>query len=245
MPRATMVFLHGLGASNKMWQSTIKNLDKRIRTVSVDLIGFGRSVKPTWIDYTLDNQVKSLHWTLSKKGLFLTKEPLVLIGHSMGSLVAMKFAIRYPDVASQLVLISPPIYKDLEKQKSAYQTLLFKIYQAIGSDGKLLDNALSLIDGHFTWDYDDSKASLSAVQNSLEKSIMNDPLFEQALRLKTPTLIYFGKFDPLVPSDSLKEIDQFNPRVKIVEKLGAHTIKSLHFDLVKELNQLADNLANS
>lgn len=242
LPNVTIVFLHGLGASNKMWDKTIEGISNGARVVSVDMLGFGKSVKPTWIDYSLDNQVKSLHWTLAKKGLFLPNHPIIFVGHSLGALVAMKFAIKYPNLAHQLVLISPPIYKDMDKQQSVYQKLLFKIYKAIGDDGNLIDNTLTLANGQFTWEYDGKQESLSAFQKSLSKGIMMDPLFDQALRLKTPTVIYFGMFDPLVVDNNLKEIDKINSRVKVIEKIGVHTPDSMNIDLTTILNQLISSV---
>lgn len=242
LPTSTIVFLHGLGASNKMWDKTIEGINKQTRVVSVDMLGFGKSVKPSWIDYSLDNQVKSLHWTLAKQGLFLPNQSVVFVGHSLGALVAMKFATKYPNLVQQLVLISPPIYKDIAKQRSAYQKILFKIYKAIGNDGNLIDNTLTLANGQFTWEYDGKQESLSAFQKSLDKGIVADPLYDQALRLKTPTVIYFGTFDPLVVDENLKEIDKINSRVKVIEKIGIHTPDSMNLDLTSILNQLISSI---
>jgi cis-3-alkyl-4-acyloxetan-2-one decarboxylase len=75
--------------------------------IVVDLLGFGDSPKPDWATYDARTQAQSLAKTLL--GLGLTQR-VVLVGHSMGSLVAVEFAKRYPALVKALVLCSPPLY---------------------------------------------------------------------------------------------------------------------------------------
>lgn len=107
-PKMTIVFLHGLGGSGEMWGEIIGMLKTTdVRIITLDLIGFGESAKPAWATYSTKFQARSLAFTLAK--LFANGK-VVIVGHSLGSLVAVETAKRYPFLARALVLCSPPLY---------------------------------------------------------------------------------------------------------------------------------------
>jgi len=74
------------------------------RVVSVDLRGHGQSEKPEQ-DYLIAGFADDLIWLCCELGIY---KP-TLIGHGMGGLIVLDFAVRYPDVPAAIVLMDAPI----------------------------------------------------------------------------------------------------------------------------------------
>jgi pimeloyl-ACP methyl ester carboxylesterase len=104
---ATIILLHGIGSSLSMWKPLVKKMPADVRIIAIDLLGFGASPKPNWNTYNVRTQADSLATTLFSMKI---RGPVVVVGHSLGSLVAIEFARRYPLMTKSLVLVSPPLY---------------------------------------------------------------------------------------------------------------------------------------
>jgi pimeloyl-ACP methyl ester carboxylesterase len=102
-----VVLVHGIASSYITFENLIPLLGANHRVIAVDLLGFGASSAPASATFTLEEHVGYLRRTLA--GLHLP-EPYVLVGHSMGSLSASRYAAMYADKLAGLVLVSPPIY---------------------------------------------------------------------------------------------------------------------------------------
>lgn len=94
------VLVHGLGATHTSWVDIFDELSERGRTVAVDLPGYGYS--PPIRRHDLDSLAAALIETIESFA-----QPVVLIGNSMGGLVAEMVAAARPDVISALILIAP------------------------------------------------------------------------------------------------------------------------------------------
>jgi len=103
-----VLFLHALGASSRYFASRLGPLPATYHCVMPDLLGFGRSPKPD-VAYTIEDHLSALHRTLDR--LSLTDRPIVVIGHSLGAILAAEYAARYPAHVRGLVLISLPCYQ--------------------------------------------------------------------------------------------------------------------------------------
>lgn len=100
----TVVLLHGKNFNGAYWRTTIARLTQEgFRVVAPDQIGFGKSSKP--VDYQYSFQQLALN---TKAVLdHLNIEKIYLLGHSMGGMVATRFALMYPDMVEKLVLENP------------------------------------------------------------------------------------------------------------------------------------------
>jgi pimeloyl-ACP methyl ester carboxylesterase len=94
-----VVFVHGAGGNNLLWNRTLQYLTGDARAVAVNLPGHpsGAITCTSISDYA-----QALHLFLQESGL---RSPAVC-GHSMGGAVALTLAIRHPESIGGLVLVS-------------------------------------------------------------------------------------------------------------------------------------------
>src|ERR1035437_5309827 len=114
--RGTVVLLHGIGNRKEIWQSVVDKLGDDINIVTIDLLGFGGSPKPNWNVYDVKRQSRSVMATYLKLGI---RGKVIFVGHSLGSLVAIDIAKRYPTFIKSLILCSPPIFNNLTTNRAA------------------------------------------------------------------------------------------------------------------------------
>ena len=100
----TVMLLHGKNFCAAYWEKTANDLSKEgYRVIMPDQIGFGKSSKPTNIQYSFQLLAQNTKAVLD--ALKITK--LTVLGHSMGGMVATRFALMYPDMVEKLVLENP------------------------------------------------------------------------------------------------------------------------------------------
>ena len=102
-----VILVHGIASSSVTWQNVVPLLEARHRCIRIDLLGFGGSPTPSDAEYTLEEHVASVARTIRRLRL---SEPYVLVGHSMGALIAARYASRPRRRLQRLVLVSPPVY---------------------------------------------------------------------------------------------------------------------------------------
>jgi len=114
----TIVLLHGKNFCGAYWDSTAADLSNNgYRVIIPDQIGFGKSSKPPHFQYSfqlLAQNTKTLLDTLQ-----ITKT--AVLGHSMGGMLATRFALMYPEVTEKLILENPIGLEDW-KVKVPYQS---------------------------------------------------------------------------------------------------------------------------
>lgn len=99
----TVILLHGKNFFGAYWRGTIQALTKAgFRVVVPDQIGFGKSDKPA-IYYSFHQLARNTKHLLDTLGIRKT----VVVGHSMGGMVATRFALLYPETVEKLVLENP------------------------------------------------------------------------------------------------------------------------------------------
>lgn len=113
-----VMLLHGKNFCGAYWDSTASDLSKNgYRVIIPDQIGFGKSSKPAHLQYSfqlLAQNTKALLDTLK-----ITRT--AVLGHSMGGMLATRFALMYPDITDRLILENPIGLEDW-KTKVPYQS---------------------------------------------------------------------------------------------------------------------------
>lgn len=99
-----VVLLHGIGSRAESWLPVADALGQCFRVIALDLRGHGHSAKPE-VGYLLPNYAADLDAALDVLGL---ERPLVM-GHSLGALVALTWAASTPDRARRVVAEDPPL----------------------------------------------------------------------------------------------------------------------------------------
>jgi pimeloyl-ACP methyl ester carboxylesterase len=99
----TVVLLHGKNFPASYWRDTISFLTKHgYRVVAPDQIGFGKSSKAD-LHYSFNQLADNTKKLLDHLGI----EQAVIVGHSMGGMLATRFALMYPGATTRLVLVDP------------------------------------------------------------------------------------------------------------------------------------------
>ena len=98
-----VVLLHGKNFWGAYWAGTIKFLtDRGFRVIVPDQVGFGKSTKPD-IHYSFDLLAENTAGLLD----LLQVQKATIVGHSMGGMLAVRFARLYPGRTEALVLENP------------------------------------------------------------------------------------------------------------------------------------------
>ncbi|MDQ6839365.1 MAG: alpha/beta hydrolase [Actinomycetota bacterium] len=113
------LLVHGLGGSGRYWGAAYDGLTAAGRIVVPDLLGFGRSQRPT-TGYTADDHADAIVGCLDELGIV---EPAVVGAHSLGCLVALALAVRHPDRVAAIVGAGPPLYADAASARSGISRL--------------------------------------------------------------------------------------------------------------------------
>ena len=95
----TIVLVHGLGSDAKHWMPVARDLARDHRVALVELPGHGLS--PMMLPFSLEQATLALDRAIAEQ----TSEPVVLVGHSVGGLVAAAEALRAPERVRGLVLV--------------------------------------------------------------------------------------------------------------------------------------------
>ena len=126
----SVVFLHGLASTSATFDLVVPLLTPTHRVISLDLLGFGGSPAPSTATYTLEEHVAAVESTLRSVKI---SGRITLVGHSLGSLIAARYAARNPSLLSHLILVSPPIYLPGETVLDPLERFQMEAYRKLHS----------------------------------------------------------------------------------------------------------------
>lgn len=240
-PRATVVLLHGIGSSLQMWQRMIDAniISQDIRVLAVDLLGFGDSPRPDWKVYDVATQAKSLTATLLTQ---VITGPVILVGHSLGALVATHYTHSFPKSVQSLILCSPPFYHP-EEQSHLSERQLRSLYRKIIASEKL--NKLLITDLAQKYQlvnpgYHVNRSNLTIFLDTLDAAIINQNSLQQIADITTPIDVIYGRLDPVIISKNLQELVANNDNVALTCTFSSHEIDKRYAKLIAEkINQHA------
>jgi pimeloyl-ACP methyl ester carboxylesterase len=234
----TIVGIHGMTANHQCWAAMAEALAPDYRLVGYDLRGRGDSDKPA-TGYSLAAHCRDLSALLDHVGL----RGAILMGHSLGAAIALRFAVNHPTRVRRLVLIDG----GLDVRAEVLDSLAPAIAR-LGMEFPSLDAFLermrglpmlagrwnSALEGYFRNDVETapsgavrSKAAPSAIQEEL-RSLQRERLWTLHHRVRCPTLILRAPDGLLTPTDCLMTREEGRamaaaiPRATLVEIPGTN-----------------------
>ena len=224
--RRTVVFVHGAGLDHSWWGLQSRYFGYHgFNVLAVDLPAHGRSEGPALTSVgEMADWVKKL---LDEKKI----KTASLVGHSMGSLIALEFAARYPDAAEKIALIG-----------TAYP---MKVGEAFLDAAKRNDQAaynMETIWGHAAqapfsgnpnpgmWMYGDTLARLARLAPGVLHTDLNACNayaggMEAAAKVKCPALLILGARDMMTPPRAAQDLIKAIPGARAVTaSLSGHSL---------------------
>lgn len=232
----TVLLLHGKNFVAMYWEQTAKDLAKAgYRVLMPDQIGFGKSSKPTDIQYSFQLLAQNTKAVLEKEKI----EKVSVLGHSMGGMLATRFALMYPEMVEKLILENPIGLEDwktvvpYQSVDDWYQAELKQDYQ------KIKDYQLQFYyDNKWKPEYDKWVAisagfTLNKDYPSIAKNaaltydmIFTQPVVYEFENIQVPTLLIIGQRDRTALGKA-KASPEAQKTLGNYPKLGKETAKKI------------------
>ncbi|PIF45017.1 pimeloyl-ACP methyl ester carboxylesterase [Chryseobacterium sp. 52] len=243
----TIMLLHGKNFNGAYWKKTAKDLsEKGFRVIIPDQIGFGKSSKPQSYQFSFSQLAENTRALLDK----LQIDKAIILGHSMGGMVATRFTLLYPEKVQKLILENPIGLEDY-KTFASYQTIdqayqselkntadTYKNYQLkFYYDNKWKAEYqpwLDLIAG-WTMHKDYPQVAWDAALTS--DMIYNQPVCYEFKNIKTPTLLIIGTRDrTAIGKDRAPK--ELQPKMGQYQELGKKTQREIAGSKLVELENV-------
>jgi pimeloyl-ACP methyl ester carboxylesterase len=202
---ATVLLLHGKNFNGAYWEQTARALsDKGYRVLIPDQLGFGKSSKPAQLQYSFQLLAQNTRSLLDS----LQIDKVVVAGHSMGGMLAIRFSLMYPERTHKLILVNPIGLEDW-KLKVPY-TDISKLYsKELKQNYDSIKKYQMANYYHHTWkpEYDKwlnllagwtlhSDYPIIAWNAALTSDmVFTQPVVYEFKHIRTPTLLIMGQED--------------------------------------------------
>ena len=232
-----VILLHGGGASVEFWLYNLTALAQSHRVFAVDMIGSGRSDKPS-ISYSLTDQAQFVKDFMD----ICQIRRASLVGNSMGGGVALQFALMFPERVEKLVLVNsfglgkridffsrlvalPLINKFSGLLRPTRKSVAFAVKPVVYDSSVIADEwleriyQLAVLPGALN-------ALIKLAQTNLNvfgvRSEVFSPIINQLSNITAPTLVIWGQKDPVLPVAHAYVAAQglINARLHILEHCG-------------------------
>lgn len=230
-----VVFLHGIAATGENWRQVSDMLDDRhYRVIVLDLLGFGDSPRPDWLEYSVEDHAKAVLASLKRMRI---RKPIILVGHSMGGLVAAHIAHEQPKRVKQLILYQMPIYADAPKIKDFRRQAYLSVFRYLAEHpkitlwyarvlGKTASGMVGFVLDEQTW---------QPFEMSLRNTIMQQRSLNNLRHLSMPTDIIYGKYDVFVMKKTLQHFFRPSKHINFFEIDDIHRVSTRSSQLLYDL----------
>ncbi|BDS06509.1 alpha/beta hydrolase [Oceaniferula spumae] len=243
----TVLLLHGKNFCGAYWETTAKRLAADgYRVVMPDQIGFGKSSKPAHYHFTFQSLATNTLALLDKIGVKKTH----VLGHSMGGMLASRFALMFPERTQSLILENPIGLEDW-KTKVPYPGVdqWYKGELGKTSEGIQKYQLESYYDGKWKPEYQpwvdilvgmvksDGYAAVAWNQALTYDMIFTQPVVYEFPLIKVPTLLIIGQRDTTalgkntVPEEVAKTMGNY-------PELGKKTASAIPDSKLVEINDI-------
>ncbi len=217
-----IVLLHGWGSASQSWQPLIPALQNIANIIALDLPGFGESASIP--EFTLDAVVQLIAAQLPEK--------CVLIGWSLGGMLAVQIAARYPQKISQLITLAANAKFVASRD---YETAMPLVVNRQFNKNFATDpqSTLKLFSGLLAQGDTNERALLKQVRALAEPDKINSNWLqalellaaldnrEAFAKLTQPGLHFLAEKDALVSLAAAQALAQLNPKQSVQVISGA------------------------
>ncbi len=224
-----IIFLHSWLGSWRYWLPTMDSISDRYRAYALDFWGFGDSDRHE-SQFSLAEYVTMLTDFMDNLGL----GKVVLVGHGLGGMVAIKAAADRPDRFSRVVSVTTPV------QGASLQTLAKPgaLSRILGRSNP--SNVWSRYLRQLSVDYpqvleeviEDTESLSETVVRRVLDSILATDLRPDLTRLEMPLLAIYGERDPIVSPEQARYLSDEHTHLQQVIRLP----KSTHFPFLDQSN---------
>lgn len=203
---STVVLMHGKNYCAATWESTIAALTGAgYRVIAPDQVGFCKSSKPERYQFSLHQLAANTHALLDSLGI----ERAVIAGHSMGGMLAARYALMYPSATARLVMVNPIGLEDWKAQgvpwrsvddwlarekKTTFESI--KAYQRevyFGGEWKpAYDLWVGMLAGMYAGD---GKTQVMWNQALTSDMVFTQPVVHEFSMIAVPTTLFVGQRD--------------------------------------------------
>lgn len=219
----TVMIFHGHNFAGFYFGTIIDALKAEgFRVIVVDQIGYGRSSKPI-MPYTLSDMARNSRAILTS----LKIEKAMLIGHSMGGMLAARFASLYPAVVERVIIYNPIGLVDTRHGRNTAGNVDEQYKGALGATYASVKAGLMRYVAHnpaawndefekyarirYSWTLGADWPRLAMVQTLTGANISGDPVVYDWAHIQAPTLAFGGAEDVLPGTAKL-----FQERMKVL-----------------------------
>ena len=210
----TLIFIHGVGMCNEIWAPQVEYFSKKYQVITYDFLGHGQSPLPK-NEPTLDDYVEQLNNLVDSIGV----SNFSLVGHSMGAIISVAFARKFPQKINALVALNIVFNRNEKAQKD----VLLRANQVLESN-KIL-NIEKTLERWFKNNISSAEMNkIDKVRNWLKNTspkgygeayrlfALSDKVFVNNLyQLKLPILYLTGNKDPNSTPLMSEQISQETP----------------------------------
>ena len=194
--------LHGMNFFGEAWTETIAILSKEgYRVIVPDQIGYGRSSKPI-LHYSISTHASNTKRLIDALGIKTTD----IVTHSMGGMVASRFASSYPDAVGSLAMINQIGLTDARSARpwrdtsEVYKAALARDYTEIvrGMRAYYVNwkpEYMKNVKIHYGWIKSGDWPRMAMVRALQQQAIYADPVVSDWPRIKARTLVIGGEKD--------------------------------------------------
>lgn len=202
----TVVLLHGKHFCAASWESAIAALTGAgYRVIAPDQIGFCKSSKPEHYQFTFAQLADNTHALLQKLGIARA----AVVGHSMGGMLAARYALQYPQDMEQLVLVNPIGLEDWRAEGVPWRSVDALYTDQLKTSFDSLKNNQQTTYYHGDWQpqYErwvtmlagmysgPGKARVAWNQALTSDMVFNQPVLYELPRLRVRTTLLIGQRD--------------------------------------------------
>lgn len=233
-----LILLHGFGASIGHWRQNLGVFSQYHPVYALDMLGFGASEKAV-ARYNISLWVEQVYdfWRC------FIQQPVVLVGNSIGSLVAMAAAAKHPEMVEGVVMMSlpdptleeemiPPKLRSLVANIKSLilSPLLLKTFFywvrhpqrvkswaaiAYANPDAITDELVEILAGPAQ--DRGSVQAFCAILKAMTTSGFGPSVKSLLLELKIPMLLIWGGKDRMIPKALAQQFGKYNPNLQVIE----------------------------